>query len=263
MLLALPLFVVVVGVDPRWMENSLHEHFGSLLSNNGAGEVTPAAYLEKIFQVPFKLKEVDAEGFSLLVDSQFPKKEASNQPVSLPSNGAGGANNQRRAKSKQTGPLQPTTVTGFEVKASDVNQLIISDDERDFIKLLQEIIPMVPRTIKRYVNIYRIIRSHGDFKFTDGQKLQYCKVAMFLLAIMLSLPEKADVIFGLIRSENNSTTFGAFLKKDLQVEKIGSMSKATTAFFLTREGKALEKIKINYYKENLPLIERFSLNLTK
>ena len=51
LLLAFKLFVVVVGVDSRWLERSLREHYPNLL-------VEPEHYLEKIFQIPFMLRRM-------------------------------------------------------------------------------------------------------------------------------------------------------------------------------------------------------------
>jgi hypothetical protein len=75
LLLALDLFVVVVGVDPRWLVKSLHEQYSGILADGGerlqahgssshamtaAGDgglagAVPADYLQKIFNIPFML----------------------------------------------------------------------------------------------------------------------------------------------------------------------------------------------------------------
>ncbi len=65
LLLAFPLFVVVVGVDARWITRSLQTHYLRLLHStteqeqgfsNLIGKATPHDYLEKIFQLPFWLQ---------------------------------------------------------------------------------------------------------------------------------------------------------------------------------------------------------------
>lgn len=71
LLLAFPLFVVVVGVDPRWLRHSLHKQYPENLGEDGGGpgeeQATPQQYLEKIFQIPFALRPVDKEGFEEMV----------------------------------------------------------------------------------------------------------------------------------------------------------------------------------------------------
>jgi WD40 repeat protein len=77
LLLALPLFVVVVGVDPRWLLRSVQSHYHALLQDQapvGAAAddlshwaSTPQNYLEKIFQIPFALMPMTSSGFAQLV----------------------------------------------------------------------------------------------------------------------------------------------------------------------------------------------------
>ena len=72
LLMAFPLFVVVVGVDSRWVKNALIKkhalQFTGKLNGNETLDsnlemIEPSDYLEKIFQVPFHLK--DAKDTSL------------------------------------------------------------------------------------------------------------------------------------------------------------------------------------------------------
>jgi WD40 repeat protein len=75
LLLALPLFVVVVGVDPQWLLRSIHHQYRALLSSPPAGvdvsqlASTPRDYLEKIFQIPFALMPMTSTGFAQLVNN--------------------------------------------------------------------------------------------------------------------------------------------------------------------------------------------------
>jgi hypothetical protein len=81
LLLAFPLFVVVVGVDPRWLLHSLGQQSTAFRAQQGGGETvngleeglhwesTPMNYLEKIFQVPFTLRPINKVGFSRIVDA--------------------------------------------------------------------------------------------------------------------------------------------------------------------------------------------------
>lgn len=70
LLLAFPLFTVVVGVDARWVTRSLEVRYRELLAREGGGEddaddffgrATPMDYLEKIFQIPFWLRPMREE----------------------------------------------------------------------------------------------------------------------------------------------------------------------------------------------------------
>ena len=78
LILAIPLFVVVVAVDPRWLIKSLELHHSELLSpviedgDLGAEShwtATPINYLEKIIQIPYTLRAMTDTGFADLVAS--------------------------------------------------------------------------------------------------------------------------------------------------------------------------------------------------
>lgn len=78
LLLAFPLFIVVVGVDPRWLLHSLRQHSEVFRRSDGRGfsveerthwQSTPLNYLEKIFQVPFTLWPMDEPGFANMIDN--------------------------------------------------------------------------------------------------------------------------------------------------------------------------------------------------
>jgi hypothetical protein len=80
LLLAFPLFVVVVGVDSRWLLRSLRHEYSALLTSSAedrsfSGEdseywaSTPQNYLEKIFQIPYWIRSMEKEGYIRLVRS--------------------------------------------------------------------------------------------------------------------------------------------------------------------------------------------------
>jgi hypothetical protein len=86
LLLAFPLFVVVVAVDSRWISYALQKQYPHLLvdplaasESNGEpaqnarrtgaiASASPREYLEKIFQVPFWIRPMDSTGCRNLID---------------------------------------------------------------------------------------------------------------------------------------------------------------------------------------------------
>jgi TPR repeat protein len=77
LILAVPLFVVVVAVDPRWLLQSLKLHNTTMLDvDTGVGEqaaegdgwgASPIDYLEKIIQVPFTLRPMNKDSVGSLI----------------------------------------------------------------------------------------------------------------------------------------------------------------------------------------------------
>lgn len=86
LLLAFPLFVVVVAVDSRWLLHSLKQQskaFQGLTSEGGEmsdeerthWQATPLNYLEKIFQIPFTLRPMEQAGFGKLIEDLVKQPE--------------------------------------------------------------------------------------------------------------------------------------------------------------------------------------------
>ncbi len=89
LLLAFPIFAVVVAVDPRWLRQSLMEHYPQLLAQDGnaprsssldppESPASPQDYLEKIFQVPFQLRPLEEKGFGALIAQLLPVAPSKN-----------------------------------------------------------------------------------------------------------------------------------------------------------------------------------------
>src|SRR5262249_5961202 len=74
LILAVPLFVVVIAVDPRWLLSSLKLHYAELFGvqdDEEEWQSTPLHYLEKIIQVPFALRPMGG-GVETLVHGLLP-----------------------------------------------------------------------------------------------------------------------------------------------------------------------------------------------
>jgi hypothetical protein len=66
----------------------------------------------------------------------------------------------------------------------DRELLLVKEDEINFMQSIGFIIGDSPRTIKRYINIYRIIRTHAKFEFLDANELEHHYAAMILLGVI-------------------------------------------------------------------------------
>lgn len=292
LLLAFPLFVVIVGVDPRWMHRALNVHYSKLLAGssvsaveaslNMAGTGHPATsfdYLEKIFQIPFALRPMDDIGIKNLIKSQFEIKPAISPPIV--------SENQAQLKDKpeeavisasieeKVTPVEPEvreqisevlTPIDIEQKPNQIpikiETLIISEEEVDFIQAVSSIFGDSPRTVKRYTNIYRIIRTHNNFKTgTDGSIL-YQKAAIIMLAIITGQSSLAKDILKMIREAQPSYLFEDFLseksQKGLKIEF--KESQLLTFLLGLYDTKSLKKktLKLDHFQKNMNLVSRFS-----
>lgn len=308
LLLAFPLFVVVVGVDPRWMHNALSIKYKDFLRPNGRrkknAELNPSVennpilhptsatsydYLEKIFQVPFVLKPIDDDGKDKLIRSKFEeaKQFVDTTEKTIITNDSGTKNTddiQKIETGEENVTIKNKISTDNATKKSTLNEaeyekqkekeraehekkilaqsefLKISEDEIQFMQDISFIIGDTPRTINRYINIYRIIRTHSKFEFLDSNELEHYYAAMISLAVITGQPESAQHFFEKLNLQSDSTTFGDFVhslvKEDKEKYDLLSslMHQKNKEKFL----KTIQNLKLDKFKKNFNLIKRFS-----
>jgi hypothetical protein len=108
LLLAFKLFVVVVGVDPRWILHALREEYSAFGANRSTTTLdhrwltTPQNYVEKIFQIPFALRPMADDGYRRLVRGLV---TAEPNDLSVPSRAAVG----KADRNDKAADEQPTT----------------------------------------------------------------------------------------------------------------------------------------------------------
>ena len=102
LLLAMELFVVVVGVDPRWLHRSLTDQYPTLMSEADAAYVSegPERYLQKIFQVPFMLPSLSGAAVGRLL-RHLAGRDDGLRPVASPAINS--------LESEELGPLTSST----------------------------------------------------------------------------------------------------------------------------------------------------------
>jgi len=233
LLLAFPLFVVIVGVDSRWILRALEEFHATLkkttqscawLDEDEAWTwgTTPQSYLEKIFQIPFNTPLMEKNGFGRLIDSLTVTERSilgTSMPPSMPqANGdespktktpRAATNDSREPRPEKMSP-SPDDSNSKKSKEEKRRQALekakedlqwshealhIEDEEREFIKCLLPMIP-TPRAANRFVNIYRIIRATIEPHTRKDfiQDKEY-QVVMILLAVMTGFPRQAPTLF--------------------------------------------------------------------
>lgn len=194
LLMAYPLFVVVVGVDPRWVKNALMKRytmqFTGELGNTGykLDQIHVADYLEKIFQIPFHLYEADEDGNKRILEDilgnqirleEVPQSAREryfmSKSVEIPEDiieEFGDIKEQLNVEVEQNLPLR--------VLPKDLK---ISRQELDDLQSLSWLAGNNPRTLKRYANIYRIVRVHEDLNYDENTERDNFLVIMFLIGL--------------------------------------------------------------------------------
>lgn len=231
LLLAVPLFVVVVAVDPRWLLRSLTIHYQELwagppdAADQAGWESTPMQYLEKIFQIPFTLPPVDHAGYVSLVDALTAPGPRADRPDPGEAVTTGAESPSPAASAPSPGASSPAQAPP-PLPAVPVVQrfdpLALTDDERRLITLLGPQLITTPRSIKRLVNSYGLLNAlRGSRHETDlaeavhaatGGTYRPYRAAIVLLGVLIAFPDLSPVFFRLLY-ENGAGTWPQFLKR--------------------------------------------------
>jgi hypothetical protein len=225
LLLAFPLFVVVVAVDSRWLSNSLQQHYPHLIarhaSSNGAehdnepdasvgarvpvsvdGQATPDDYLEKIFQVPIWIRPLDPAARRQIVDGLI-------APSLLFDGGDGGGDASATGEARvgldaATRRALAGRLFGRDGGDSllDPMALGILRHEQEFMGALAPLLGESPRAVKRFVNVYRLVKALEEPRssgFTSDRPFSDHQLVLFLLAVLTGLPDIAPRVWTGIR----------------------------------------------------------------
>jgi hypothetical protein len=215
LLLGLSLFVVVVAVDVRWVEYSLRLAYGRLLGGDSSddkmaasgdglpstgGALPPSAlpinYLEKIFQIPFWVAPLATEDRRQLLRGLLSQEMRINSAdTDLPLPPGNGALAAEIASTDTSPPPQEETTVDL-----DPGALIIHSEELTFMEELSPILGRSPRAVKRFVNIYRLIKAslredEQELFVQEGSTSGEYKVVLLLLALITNVPTVGLEVF--------------------------------------------------------------------
>jgi KAP family P-loop domain len=258
LLLALPAFVVVVAVDPRWLENSLMKRYAGLLDvAPGArqGQIgTPVEYLEKIFQIPYRIPSyTDSTDFEQFVDyltSAAPRPTATGTP---------GGSEQSQTDLVDTtvvasdampssvgSPTSPPADAGPRISAAALD---IGDSERTAIVTVMPFL-RTPRNGVRLVNLYRLVRASIDPDEPDIVPLTTC---ILLLALQVGFPDDAGDMFARADAADPADPFWTAVQPDEDAQELFDAIQTVQPF-------ADETLTCSMVQQCLPIIRRFSFH---
>ncbi len=228
LLLAFDLFVVVVGVDERWLMRALALARAGLLARQGgssqdlekalevvgfdfADTASPADFLEKIFQVPFWLQPIDEKGFGRLVDTMVARDQALSLAATGAAAAAGAAPGDAAGATRSTpgsdgdGSDASGSSDGVggdkdigvgnepednrDITSARPEAVAISPREASVMRKLSDVVGRSPRTVKRFVNLYRVLKAR-EFVASALTPLRESETlgGMLLLALIAGHP---------------------------------------------------------------------------
>ena len=289
LLLAVPLFVVVVAVDPRWLLRSLTVHYQELFDaanpvgadRDGSWGSTPMQYLEKIFQIPFTLPPVDQTGYTTMIEALTASALGTDRSAPGPHDGHSGS----------FSPSAPATAAGATAAGAAQGQppplpavpvverfdpLALTDDERQLMALLGPPLVTTPRSIKRLVNSYGLLNAlrgsqhEHDLKETSnaetGSTYHPYRAAIALLGTLIAFPDLSPAFFPRLLQASSTpspSSWPQFLKQICPEHTadswssglLGTIATEAEALRWRRLVSTLEKLTTDAAAAGLPLPE--------
>jgi hypothetical protein len=171
LLLTLELFVVVVGVDPRWLVRALCHHYDEFLdSGQGAGQdgwqVTAEDYLEKILNIPLVLPGMPRGGLRQVIQGLIEDDDESlttgPSRVGTPERQIEEPDGDDPEPRSDSVPVEEgSEVAAIQQGARGPALRPLTEPEIDLLAALERLVT-TPREAKRLVNLYRMLRSTRD-----------------------------------------------------------------------------------------------------
>ncbi len=278
LLMAYPLFVVVVGVDPRWVKNALiKKHQMQFVKSNQSTDmemIDPSSYLEKIFQVPFNLKAAEDTSVKYMLktlaeEKPLPKNVVTDTdtPVSADEIDPAKVNDPEEKEEKFT--IGKSAIGSASIAPNDfietketIESLQLSTDEIELLQEMYDIIGSSPRAIKRFVNIYRIIKAHEDFGYTKEKNKHEILTVLLLLAIPIGKFKKLYNSFEIfIEGYAGRNKLSKYFDNPIKIEDNDELRILKTSFkkALSSKKDILDQ-NIEFFKHHQPFIKRFAFN---
>lgn len=270
LLMAYPLFIVVVGVDPRWVKNALKKkyalHFnGNKNDDSSIQRIEPTNYLEKIFQVPFQLKDADDTSIKHMLKTLAKSKPEPESGIKETNIHTKDENDEAYERTRKTEPQynpEETKETKYSVvqnKAliNNIESLKFSEVETQLLQEMSLVIGSNPRAVKRFVNIFRIVKAHEDWPTQLSTK--EIKIILFMLALSMGkfknlFPQFVDFIFNdiFLVIENNKL-------QDFLIDGSNGQTEEMKELYDKIDNDLIDMKKVDFAK-HFNLIKRFTFN---
>ncbi|WP_109300906.1 P-loop NTPase fold protein [Aquimarina sp. AU474] len=279
LLMAYPLFVVVVGVDPRWVKNALiKKHQMQFVKSNQSADmemIDPSSYLEKIFQVPFNLKAAEDKSVKHMLKTLAEVKPlATNLDPNTKTTPVADDIGTSDEISKPQEVVEPFTVGKSPVGEAPIGlsnyietketleSLQLSINEVELLQDMSDIIGPSPRAIKRFVNIYRIVKAHENFGYTNEKNPHEIMAVLLLLAIPIGKFKKLHGSFeAFVEGYAGRNKLSKYFDNPSKIEDTEELRTLKVSFnnALSSKNNILSQ-NIEFFKHHHPFIKRFAFN---
>lgn len=217
LLLAFPLFVCVVAVDPTWVQRCLRGRYKDLLQGasqqDGDAPLASAAdYLEKIFQIPIWMDPIDETGRSSVVRALLrpgaPAEQTSTGEERTSESRPSGVN-LRGSETRTASPRNGAP------RAALPDPLAVSELELGYVDSLRAVLSTRPRSLKRFANTYRLLKASLPSvvleNFVTAESDSPHRACLAQLALICGQHNVSKAVLAAFAAADRSMTLGDFL----------------------------------------------------
>ncbi|WP_019501668.1 P-loop NTPase fold protein [Pseudanabaena sp. PCC 6802] len=223
LLVKLPLFVVVLAIDERYIARALEKVYQGVLSRKG--NPSGIDYIEKIIQIPYRVRPVMRnvlQGYlKFLMQISEDASHDSNDIFKEDKDPS-----DHKTTAEVTDPRLPSlpVLPPDDIKPLPRKVLEFTKEEFDTVKQCCQQVELSPRTIKRLINVYKLF-----------------KIILFRSSQLQSLQEDKDartviVSFLVLSGRYPSLMRGIFDNLELALEEDQSQNKALIEYFPEERG---------------------------
>jgi hypothetical protein len=195
LLVKTPLFVVILAIDVRYITRALELAYRGVLVRGG--EPSGLDYIEKIIQVPYRVRPVSAAAVGGFLRSQMmikqedlPTPTAATADTATGGPLAGGSGAQAAADEQEQARLSTARSTRTELRVLPTDVLRFSRREHETISACCASLEVNPRAMKRLLNVYKLLKIIWHRKgFQEGPGEDVQKAMLALLVLGASYPE--------------------------------------------------------------------------
>ena len=208
LLLNTELFVVVIGLDTRYVTRALEKEYKEILQHEG--DPSGLDYIEKIIQIPYRVRPIGESALRNYLKAQMdilpppalaPRATTPSEPV---------ARGRKRRALQEAAPAEavlkePAPMQAPPSSASSQAASVVIDLPPEVVKFQQEDlddlvlccrqVDLTPRSIKRLVNVFKLIEIYWFRASGENRSREVKEAVMGLLALSAAYPEIMREVF--------------------------------------------------------------------
>lgn len=203
LLLSFRLFVVFVAVDVRWVNRALHKCYPQLLAESAEGGLATAHdYLEKIFQVPYWVRPMNATSSAKFMSDRLSLQRSAASGLGIKTEEGEPLVEEDEVESPDSAdaaqiPADASAGTSVDRArersfTSHLPHLELTETERGFMTKIACWAGNSPRRLIRFLNVYQVLKASlsvdDAFSELEGEYLEL----MTQVAIVTGAPDLVD-----------------------------------------------------------------------